>query len=418
MTDPADTTTLTKGDTLTLEVLRPAHGGEGIAHHDGRVIFVRGGFPGDEAEVEITAVKKNWARGHVTALTRASADRVPGRCPAAAAGAGCCDFAELNPAAELGLKARVLSDQLERIGGLQTVPELELIDLPPHTGWRTRVRLGVDAGGRAGFRRQKSNELVTEVACSQVDPALIDGLVGAGARRFTPHAEVIAAIDDRGERHIIESRKAPRGRRTETVLKVLEGSGTVHQQVGEYTWEFSATAFWQGHRAAPAAYSRFIAEVLEKAQLAAPEQGAPVAWDLYGGVGLFAPVIVDKLGAQVHSVELSTGSAESGEAALAGLPVTFHTGTVESFIPQLPAPQVVVLDPPRTGAGAEVIGDIVTAQPDLVIHIGCDPATFARDVADWRTGGYTLERLAVFNSFPGTHHMETIGVFRRETQVS
>ncbi len=200
-------------------------------------------------------------------VTTASADRVDSRCPAAAAGAGCCDYAELNPTVELEIKSRVLRDQLERIGGIDELPEFELHDLEPTAGWRTRVRLGVDASGRAGFRKLKSNELVTEVACSQVVPELLEGLVGEGARRFTPGVEIIAAIDDAGQRHVVESRKAPRGRRTETVLKVLEGTGEVEQKVGDYTWKFPVSSFWQAHTKAPAAYSEFIAEALTGLEL-------------------------------------------------------------------------------------------------------------------------------------------------------
>ena len=408
-----DTTELAKGDIISVEVIRPAHGGEGVAHFDGRVIFVQGGIPGDQVDLQITQLKKKWARGQITEVAKPSPDRVASRCLAAAAGAGCCDYAELNPEVELELKTRVLRDQLERIGGVEDLPEIEVHDLKPHAGWRTRVRLGVDASGRAGFRKVKSNELVTQAACSQVVPSLLDGLVGEGARLFTPGAEIIAAIDDKGQRHIVESRKAPRGRRTETVLKVLEGTGEVEQTVGEYTWKFPVSAFWQAHLKAPQAYSDFIGGVLESLELVDVDKRGPVAWDLYGGVGLFAPVIAGKLGAAVHSVELSKGSAEAGETALAGLPVTFHTGKVEGMASQLPSPHVVVLDPPRTGAGNDVLKSIAEAKPQLVIHIGCDPATFARDVADWKENGYEMDQVAVFNAFPGTHHFETIGVFHR-----
>ena len=420
MSDTAELTTdptpdLTKGDTITVEVTRPAHGGEGIAHHGGRVIFVRGGFPGDDVDVEITQVKKRFARGFVVQVNSASPHRVDSRCPAAAAGAGCCDYAELAPDAELEIKSRVLTDQLQRIGGLTDIPTPELFELEPSQGWRTRVRLGVDASGRAGFRKLRSNDLVTDVACSQVVPELIDGLLGPGARTFTPDSEVIAAIDDRGVRTVVEVRKAPRGRRAETILHVLEGDGSVEQTVGDHTWTFPVSGFWQAHTKAPGAYSAFIGEVLDGAELVDVDKRGPVAWDLYGGVGLFVPVINRALGAHVHSVELSEGSAEAGDDALAGLPVTFHAGRVESVTSQLPKPHVVVLDPPRTGAGSEVVATIAGAKPQLVIHIGCDPATFARDVADWSAGGYTLDRLAVFNAFPATHHYETIGVFTRKS---
>src|SRR5699024_3484740 len=105
-----------------------------------------------------TQVKKRFARGFVVQVNSASPHRVESRCPAAAAGAGCCDYAELAPGAELDIKSRILTDQLERIGGLTEIPTPELIDLEPAQGWRTRVRLGVDASGRAGFRKVRSND--------------------------------------------------------------------------------------------------------------------------------------------------------------------------------------------------------------------------------------------------------------------
>src|SRR5699024_7028963 len=105
------------------------------------------------------------------------------------------------------------------------IPDIETINLNPQRGWRTRVRLGVDEQGRAGARKRNSNDIVHEVACSQLVPGLVDGLVGADARRFTPNSEVIAVIDSKGDRHVVESSKAPRGRRVEKVTTVIEGSG-------------------------------------------------------------------------------------------------------------------------------------------------------------------------------------------------
>jgi tRNA/tmRNA/rRNA uracil-C5-methylase (TrmA/RlmC/RlmD family) len=84
---------------------------------------------------------------------------------------------------------------------------------------------------------------------------------------------------------------------------------------------------------------------------------------------------------------------------------------VEKALAYLPSADVVVLDPPRVGAGQDVVSAIAKKAPPAVIHIGCDPATFARDAHAWVSNGYTLEKLTVFNAFPGTHHMETIGLF-------
>ncbi len=403
-------TDLQRGISLDLSVTRMAHGGEGIANHDGRVVFVRGAYPGDAVTATVTEVKKRFARATVDAVVTAGELRAPQACPAAAAGAGCCDFGDLDPAAETDLKVSILSDQLTRLARLDSLPELEQLALEPVRGWRTRVRLGVDAQGRAGTRARGSNDLITSVACTQVLSGLLDGVVGEGARTFTPGAEVIVVADGDGARHVLETRRASRGRRAERVTEVLEGSGTVTEEADGHRFVFPATAFWQAHARAPETYTSLVRRWL--ADLPQVEEGsAPaIGWDLYGGVGLFVPALAESLGggAQIHSVDYSSAAAGQEQESLAPYDVVVHNMRVEKALGTLPAPRVVVLDPPRTGAGDEVVTAVAQAAPERIIHVGCDPATFARDLASWSAQGYMPVRLALINAFPGTHHFEII----------
>ncbi|QPK80340.1 class I SAM-dependent RNA methyltransferase [Corynebacterium lizhenjunii] len=413
-----------KGDVLELAVESMAHGGEAIAHAaDGRVVFVRGALPDDRVLAQITRVKKAFLRAQVIELVQASPLRVESACPAAAAGAGCCDFAVLDPGAELDIKADILTDQLRRLGGMKKLPQPELIELAPHRGWRTRVRLGVDAQGRAGLRRQGSHELVTDVECTQLYPGLVSGLMGPDARRFTPGAEVIAVMDATRTRHVVESRRAPRGRRVEYITEVIEGSGTVVEHCGEQSFEFPATGFWQAHVKAPEVYSQLIETWLATVLCESAYAARGTAWDLYGGVGVFAPALARAFqtasagrvsqGTDVEhticSVDYSP-SANTSTLLVGDLNVEFYNATVEAALPQLPAPDVVVLDPPRAGAGQEVVEGIAQAKPHAVVHVGCDPATFARDLASWSGCGYEIHKWAVVNAFPGTHHMEALAL--------
>ncbi|AGF72643.1 class I SAM-dependent RNA methyltransferase [Corynebacterium halotolerans] len=409
-------TEIAQGTTLTLTVERMAHGGEGIATHEGRVIFVRGAYPGDTVTVTVSEVKKRFARAGVDTVVEAGEFRAPQACPAAAAGAGCCDYGDVDPAGEAQLKARVLTDQLTRLGGVDELPPTEHLDLVPARGWRTRVRLGVDEQGRAGVRARGSRELVTSVACTQVVPGLLDGLVGEGARTFTPGAEIIVVLDGEGQRHIVETRRAPRGRRVEKITDVLEGSGTVTETADGHTFTFPATAFWQGHVQAPDAYTGLIRRWLEDLP-AAEDTGntANTGWDLYGGVGLFVPALGDSLGAgaRIITVDYSPAAAGRPQGSLADYDVQLRNARVEKAVDTLPAPRVVVLDPPRTGAGREVVATVAKAGPERIIHIGCDPATFSRDIASWRESGYRPTRMALINAFPGTHHFEVIAQLER-----
>lgn len=432
---------LVKGAQISVTITSMAHGGEGIGHSaDGRVVFVDRAFPGDTVQAELTQVKKSFLRGRFRDVVEAGPLRRPSSCPAAAAGAGCCDFAELAPEAEAQLKADIVRDQLTRLARLSDLPEVEVHELAPQRGWRTRVRFGVDAEGRAGLRKKNSRDIVT-VACTQVDPRLNEGIVGEGARRFTPGSELVVVIDSTGQRHVVETTAAARGRRVEKVSRVLEGTGTVVQEADGHEFRFPATAFWQAHVAAPDAYAAQVRswlgapgqdEALQEDAASASEaqprthKDKTVAWDLYGGVGLFVPALADAArgagsrsgsdatpgssAVSIHSVDLSPTATSQPQRSLADFDLHVVQAKVEDAVATLPAPDVVVLDPPRTGAGAAVVAAVAGHRPAQVVHVGCDPATFARDLAAWAEAGYKASSLALFNAFPGTHHFEMMAL--------
>lgn len=133
-------------------------------------------------------------------------------------------------------------------------------------------------------------------------------------------------------------------------------------------------------------------------------------WDLYGGVGLFVPALATAVQGKVISVDYSPAATAGEQLGLAEFDVEVKSAKVEQVAAQLPKPGAVVLDPPRTGAGEDVIRSVAAAAPQAVIHVGCDPATFARDLGYWDRFGYRIEKMALINAFPGTHHFETIAL--------
>ena len=397
--------------TLTLTTGAPANGGSCVARaDDGRVVFVRYALPGETVRAEVTDQRGSYWHATAVEILEASADRVESLCPIAGhAGAGCCDMAFVDPAALRALKGQVVANQLERLGGLDAA-EVDGLTAEPigpaaPTGWRTRVRLEVGPDGRPGFHRYHSNELVTDLRCAQLPAGMLDDLPIDGARVGD---QLHVVIDDDGVRHVVCSGGEHRPR-------VLEGEYAGTQRVGGRQWLLPVTAFWQAHRDAASTYSALVADWAE------PAPGM-TAWDLYGGAGVFAHPLAEAVtgSGQVISVDTSRAGARAGRAALADLPqVRFVTDSVRKALPALvksaggAKAEVAVLDPPRAGAGREIIEQV--AGVPRVIHIGCEAAAFARDIGLYRRHGYTLERLQVFDAFPLTHHVECVALLTRSS---
>ena len=456
--------------TVTLDMLGPAHGGSTVARldgTDGRVVFVRGALPGEtgvpvELDTDPETSRKRFLSGSVVdsaAIAGPSAHRVAPQCPAAARGAGCCDLDIIDAEGSVELKTRVVLDQFARIGRIDLddagVPVRQLSPAP-FTGYRTRVRLGVDESGQAGLRLRASNGIVpvTEVGCAQWAPALADGLAETLAEaELTPGAEVCVALGEDGLRGIVEvpaarasnprsrsgrRRRVPKGqRRSDTRIerRVIEHQGTgepgtVTRTVKGVSWPMPVEAFWQAHGAAAELYSGWVRDTVTgvvtgtAATSSAPSEPAeptvssePTAWDLYGGAGVFAAALTEALpGTPVYSVDGASDATAAGRSVLVERDVRFVTGDVADALAELSGadPTVVVLDPPRTGAGAPVVDAIISRAPQHILHIGCDPATAARDAAGFIAGGYHPESVTVVDAFGLTHHVEVLVHFTRQ----
>ncbi|TDP41482.1 tRNA/tmRNA/rRNA uracil-C5-methylase (TrmA/RlmC/RlmD family) [Nocardia ignorata] len=434
----------------------PGHGGFCVGRHEGRVVFVRHGLPGELVRARVTEDRGgSFCRADAVEIIEASADRVPATCPVSGpGGAGCCDFSFATPAAQRALKATVVAEQLRRLAGVEREIEVEPIGDEVVGGWRTRVRLVVDAAGRAGVHRYRSTEVIPDLRCPQPVAGALDGVA---ERSWTPGADLVVAVDGDGVRHIVELAPAaeadragtrpatPRGgtrgrgqrparhresgrpadergavrdraaaRKSATNAPreewVMAGSGRAVEYVAGRRWELSATGFWQAHHGAAQRYSDLVAE------WSGLEPGGS-GWDLYSGVGVFAARLGEQTGqtGAVSAVESARSAVADGTAALRDLPwVQLHAGRVERWAREATTtPDVVVLDPPRAGAGKEVVAAVTDADPRRIIHIGCDPASFARDLGLYLDAGYHLAELRAFDAFPVTHHVECVALLDR-----
>ncbi|MEV5651738.1 TRAM domain-containing protein [Nocardia sp. NPDC052254] len=439
------------GETFQLRLGAPGHGGFCIARHEGRVLFVRHGLPGELVLARVSEDRGgSFCRAEAIEILEPSPDRVAPNCPVSGpGGAGCCDFSFATPDAQRGLKAAVVGEQLRRLARWETEVVVEPIPGPidpprtdtdvsadiatrksgatrgnvPETGWRTRVRLVVDAAGRAGVHRYRSTEVMTDLLCPQ---PISGALAGIADRTWAPGAELVIAVDADGLQHIVElaapatprrggDRRATAARRAAAharrAERVLSGSGRAVQYVAGRRWEVAATGFWQAHSGAAQCYSDLVAEWADL-------DSGSTAWDLYCGAGVFAARLAEQAGptGSVQGVESSRSAVADGTAALRDLPgAHLHADRVERWIAaRTDVPGVVVLDPPRAGAGKQVIAPLAAANPGRIIHIGCDPAAFARDIGLYRDAGYRVGALRAFDAFPATHHVECVAMLERK----
>ena len=370
------------GETHQVEVGKVAHGGHFVARLSqdvpevgGAVVFVRHALPGELVTVRITEgqVGDRFLRGDAIEVHRASEHRVPAPCSYAGPGrCGGCDFQHVDLAAQRLLKADVVREQLSRLAGLELDLVVEPVDGDDHgLRWRTRMRYHRTPTGALGLRAHRSRVVV------DVDDCLIQAP---------------------GARVTVEGEESP--------------AEVVVETVRDHAFQVEADGFWQVHVGAPDA---LVGAVLDAA---APGPGDRVL-DLYSGVGLFSGFLAEAVGSSGHvtAVEGDRRAAEHAAVNLAGYDwVETVRDDVDRFLQRGDGERswdVVVLDPPREGARRPVVEGIAALGPRTVVHVACDPASFARDVALLGERGYTLTRVRAFDLFPMTQHVEVVGAFDR-----
>ena len=452
------------GDELELEVGSVAHGGHCVSRHEGRVVFVRHALPGERVRARLTEAgpgDRFW-RADAVEVLQPSPDRVQAPCPLAGPGlCGGCDWQHATPAAQRRLKAAVVTEQLTRLGGIDLVAtgldRLEVRPVPGDDGglgWRTRVRFTVDGAGRAGLLRHREHDVVPVPHCPIAHPAIdelrigevswpgsayVDAVAGgagpvpdgeqpgSGVQRLVV-VEPEGAVAGRGERRrgIAPGRAVPRvevpplgaetslARRGPDGLQRLRGRTWVEESVRvdgvRRAFRVTGGGFWQVH---PGAAQTLLDTVLE---LTDPQPGES-ALDLYCGVGLFTAGLALRVGASGQVLGIEGDARAAGDARrslhdLAG--VRLEAGGVEPVLHRLSAAgeltgaDVVVLDPPRSGAGRRVMEAVTALRPRVVVYVACDPASLARDISTAAGLCYRLDDVVAFDTFPMTHHVESV----------
>ncbi|MEH3088033.1 MAG: class I SAM-dependent RNA methyltransferase [Microbacterium arborescens] len=422
------------GDSIDLDVTDVAHGGVFVARHEGRVVFVPDAVPGERVRARIAdASKASFWRAEALEVLDASPHRRPhvwapadiGNAPERRPGGA--DFGHIALPHQRELKTRVLRDALQRMGGWQTEAVVEPAgadESDDGTGWRTRVSLHVDEDGRVGPYAARSHRVVEVDDLPLATRAIADVLArgrsaepgrldlvqpGDGRVRVLPRPET-TAHSTRGRR--------PARRPADPALREV-----VVEAVGGRRFRVDAGGFWQVHRLAPAALTRAVQQGLGAAGRAELD---PEAWhlDLYGGVGLLAASVAELGGpsTRITSVESDARATEhAGENLAEWVGARAETARVDRWLARLDESAsaaersrlragVTVLDPPRSGAGRDVVDALLRLRPATLVYVACDPVALARDVAQLRSGGYEPVSVQGLDLFPNSHHVEAVAV--------
>ncbi|MEV7441288.1 class I SAM-dependent RNA methyltransferase [Streptomyces sp. NPDC091204] len=424
------------GEEYEVEVGPVAHGGHCIARtEDGRVLFVRHTLPGEKVVAKVTEgdVDSRYLRADAITVLDASKDRVEAPCPYAGPGkCGGCDWQHAKPGAQRRLKGEVVAEQLKRLAGLTpeeagwdgTVMPAEGDKLPAGQvpQWRTRVQFAIDEDGRVGLRKHRSHDIELIDQCMIAAPGVTE--LGIEQQDWPQMAtvEAIAATGSQDRQVVLTPR--PGGRlplveldKPVSVLRVEEKDGGVHRVHGRpfvreradgRTYRVGMGGFWQVH---PQAADTLIKAVMQGLM---PRKGE-MALDLYCGVGIFAGALAERLGetGAVLGIESTKRAVEDARHNLADFPrVRVEQGKVEQILPKTGITEcdLVVLDPPRAGAGKQTVRHIAGLSARRVAYVACDPAALARDLGYFKEAGYRVRTLRVFDLFPMTHHVECVAI--------
>jgi 23S rRNA (uracil1939-C5)-methyltransferase len=422
-------------DPIDVRIEKLIYGGEGLAHHEGHTVFAPFVLPDESVSIEPVETRKKFIRGRVAHIKTPSVDRAVAPCPYFGVCGG-CDYQHIPYELQLRYKAEILRETLARLGRLHWDGPIVPHASPPF-GYRNRVQWKIaleETGSREiGYFRAGSQKLCAIRQCPIASPRLnetlgviVDLLHSGKLPAESREIEVFADHDDErlllnldldaanaaaadlavtlraalppAETILIHDRRTDRFE--------LSGPGYITYRVGEHTYRIGHLSFFQVNRFV---LHELVRKVMENAR-------GKLALDLFAGVGLFSVPLATRF-ERLIAVEANAAAARDLEANLqasgAASPNLRHT-TVEAFLDHWhEQPDLVVLDPPRTGVAARAIARLNKLAPNEIVYLSCDPATLARDLAalagdSHNPRGYQISELHLVDIFPQTYHIEAL----------
>jgi len=442
---------------LTVDSL--AYGGNGVARHDGFVVFVRRGLPGDRVRARVTKVKRSHAEAIVTEVVEPRAERVDAPCQHYPACGG-CRFQDLAYERQLEAKAGQVADALRRIGGLTDVEPEPAIGAKSVFGYRNKLEYSfapTDEGLALGFHRAGRWDEVLDVEKCWLTTDLGNAI--RNAVKDWARTEKLEPYDQEAQHGFLRHLVVREGRNTGQALVVLvtaPGSfgaaasfvetlrrfpevRSIHHAVNDRPAEVTnlpTRVLWGGEaieeeilglrfRIRPNAFLQTNTEMCEELYRLAREYaaltGEETVYDLYCGTGTIG-LSLAKDALTVWGLEVSEESVACAieNAELNGVTNSaFFAGEVGSAIAELRdragRPDVVVLDPPRAGLSSKTLNRVASLEAARLVYVSCNPTTLAGNAKEFaREHGYRLERVRPVDMFPHTPHVESVALFLKD----
>jgi 23S rRNA (uracil1939-C5)-methyltransferase len=405
---------------VELRVEKVVTGGDGLARgDDGKVVFVPGALPGELVRVEVTDAKRDFTRARVTEVLEPSPHRLEPPCPFVAAGCGGCGWQHVDLDEQRRLRRGIVVEALARLGGVIDA-DVAIAEPSNAVGFRTTVRLAVDADGRTAYRAARSHDLVRVDECLVAHP-LVTSMLSA---RFPGAREVVLRVGARtGDRMAWPTGDDSGARRRDGGIARPQRAGApigladdvrvgpdahVEEVVGGHRLRVGAGSFFQSSAEAAEAIARAVVD-LGGDELA----GARRVVDAYGGVGLLGALAVPSE-AHLTSVELSASACADARINLAGRDAVVIESSVERWrAPRAPF-DVALADPSRTGLGADAVDALRATGAPTVVLVSCDAGALGRDARLLVERGYRFGRAQMVDAFPHTPHVEVVSRFERE----
>ncbi len=409
--------------------------GYGVAHLQGKVVFIPQTVTGDRAWIEVTEEKKNYSMGRLIQILAPSPWRVTPPC-LWFGGCGGCHWQHIDYSIQCNLKREILEDLLRRIGRVKAIPSPSVIPSPHPYGYRVRVQLKASKE-RLGYFQERSHRVVDIQACPIAHP-LINQALSLIRKRFLPLSKIkeveinVSPDEDRG---VLLFPDLFLNAEIEDLLKeilnthsIIKGIG-VGQKNGFHFWGDSTLNFripidsekedrTLTLRVSPGSFSqvnpiqnqRLIRTILQWVEVDKVEN----ALDLYCGIGNFTLPLASRGLKKVWGVEENRMAIQDARfnAERNGIKnCEFIQGRVEEILTNWNRgnPTLVVIDPPRRGCMG-VLNQLIRLKPQKVIYISCEPTTFARDIRLFTERGYCLQRVELIDMFPQTYHIEMVGL--------